>query len=155
MIEGRIPEKLVQFIQEEAGKANYKLVDFSTRGGRTSFMEIVLDKEGGITLDECSEFNRKITAWIEEEGIFGSEYTLDVCSPGLDRELKSDNDFNWAIGKDVEVRTHEPVEGKNVTVGKLVKADSAEGVVIEESEGNKVSIDRDNIAKIKLWVSMK
>ncbi len=155
MFKGRIPEKLEEFIREEAKKRGYQLVDLSTRGGRTFFMEVVLDKEGGITLDECSEFNRHVASWIDEEGIFEYEYTLDVCSPGLDRELKSEGDYSWAVGKDIEVRTHEPVNEANLTVGKLLEVKGREGILMERPDGQTVFVEKKNIAKAKRWVSIK
>ena len=65
----RIPEKLIEFIKQEAEKPEYHLLDVSSRGGSGLFMEITLDKQGGITLDECSDFNRMVSAWMEKSGI--------------------------------------------------------------------------------------
>ena len=100
-----IPEELGKFIQDEAGKEGFQLVDIVSRGGNTAFFEIILDKEGGISLDECSKFNSKVSTWIEEQDMFSGNFTLDVCSPGLDRLLKSDGDFEWAKGKKVKVNS--------------------------------------------------
>jgi ribosome maturation factor RimP len=148
-----MPEELVKFIREEAERSNYELVDISAKGGRESFLEVVIDKEGGVTLDECSSFNRKIMSWIDEQNVFDRGYTLDVCSPGLDRELKSDNDFSWAIGKQVEVKVHEPLDKKNLIVGKLLKGNTEEGVTIE-ADGNTFCVKKDNIVKVRLWFSV-
>lgn len=149
-----IPEKLMDFIREEAKKLGYEIVDITIRSARSASLEIILDKEGGITLDECGDFNRLVMTWIESEKLFGRGYTLDVCSPGLDRELKTSSDFVWATGKEVEVSTHEPVDKKSAIIGKLIESNDAEGVTIEEKSGNKVTIDKANIAKAKLWVSV-
>ncbi|MEA3488715.1 MAG: hypothetical protein U9R44_00010 [Candidatus Omnitrophota bacterium] len=149
-----IPEKLSEFIHEEAERSNYRIVCISTRSRTGFFLEIVLDKEGGITLDECGGFNRKISCWIEAERLFNGRYTLDVCSPGLDRTLKSDSEFSWAAGKLVEVRTNEPVDGRNAIVGKLVKGNTAEGVTLEEENGNTVYIENNNVARTKLKVTI-
>ncbi|MFH1552043.1 MAG: hypothetical protein ABID83_00165 [Candidatus Omnitrophota bacterium] len=154
MFGAAIPEKVVEFIREEAQKKGYKLVDISARGGSVPSWEIAIDKEGGITLDECSAFSRKIMSWMNEQGIFEGRLTLDVCSPGLDRELKKDNEFSWAVGKQVEVRTHQSVDGRNAIVGKLLGANDEEGVIIEEVDGNTVCVDKDNVAKARLWVSI-
>ena len=154
MEKDRIPEELTQFIREEAEKANYELVDIIARGGRGLFLEIVIDKEGGITLDECGNFNKRIISWMDGQNKYNRGYTLDVCSPGLDRELKSDKDFSWAVGRQVEVKTHEPLDKKTSVIGKLLKGNAEEGVTIE-AEDNTVCIGRDNIAKVRLWVSSK
>jgi len=146
----KIPEELAEFIREEIGKMNYELVDISTRGSRTFFLEIVIDTEGGITLDECGSFNRKITSWIDDNNVFKSGYTLDVCSPGLDRILKSDMDLLWATGKQVEVRMHEPVDSKNVVIGKLARTDDKDTLTIETVDGSTVCIDKSNVTRVKL-----
>ncbi len=153
MEKGRIPEELAEFIREEAQKSDYELVDISAGGGKELFLEVVVDKEGGITLDECSSFNRKIMSWIDGRNIFRQGYTLDVCSPGLDRELKSDSDFSWAIGKQVEVRMHEPLDKKSSVIGKLLKGSTEEGITVE-SEGGTICVEKGNIAKVRLWVSV-
>jgi ribosome maturation factor RimP len=149
-----MPEELAEYIRKEAEKSGYEIVDLATRGGRGFFLEIILDKEGGITLDECTAFNRKITSWMDEQKMFESGYTLDVCSPGLDRPLKSDSDFVWALDKQVQVKTHEPVNGKSAVIGKLIKADAGKDITIEDEDGSEVRIERSNVAKAKLWVAV-
>ena len=150
-----IPEELKQYINEEVKRSGYELVDIVTRGGRGFFLEIIIDKEGGITADECGAFNRETMSWIDEQGLFEGGYTIDVCSPGLDRLLRSDNDFIWAVGKQVEMNMHEPVEGKSTVVGKLLDVNNEEASVeIEDKDGTPISITRSNIARAKLWVSI-
>jgi ribosome maturation factor RimP len=149
-----IPEELKEHIREEAERFDYQLVDISTKGRDTFFMEVVLDKEGGITLDECGEFNRRITSWIEEQNLFKGSYTLDVCSPGLDRELKSEGDFSWALGKEVKVTMHKAIGGKSVIIGELLEVDNKTDIVIKEAGGSKIHVDMDNVAKAKLHVEI-
>ena len=146
----RIPEELANFIREEAGRSDYKLVDIVSRGKAS--LEIVLDKENGITLDECAAFNRAVSAWIDEKGMFSGVYTLDVSSPGLDRILKTDGDFEWAVGKDIEVKMQEPIGEKRDITGKLIETNSGENIIVEDEDGTSVSIGRNNIAKAKLKV---
>ncbi len=154
MAERRIPEELVEYITGEAKNAGYVLVNVSSRGSRSFVIEVALDKEGGITLDECSAFNRKIKSWIEEKDIVGGNVALDVCSPGLDREIKSDREFLWAMGKNVQVRTHERVGDNNVVTGKLLEGSSEKDISVETGEGDTVLIQRENIAKIRLCVTI-
>ena len=149
---GMIPENLRQYILDEAERSGYQVVDISTRGGKGFFLEIILDKEGGIKLDECGAFNRRISAWIDGEGLFGGRYTLDVCSPGLDRILRSRSDFTWASGKQVEVTTHELLEGKNPIIGKLLKGNLDEGLTLEGEDGREIYIDREKIARTRMHV---
>lgn len=146
-----IPDELAQYIREEAERLHYQLVDIAAKGGYTLLLEIILDKEVGITLDECSDFNRNITSWIEEHGVFDGGYTLDVCSPGLDRKLKNDSDFLWAQGKDICVTTYEPIDGKRKIVGKLLRLDGKGDIIIDERGGSTLHIGKEAIASARLY----
>ncbi|MCK5451099.1 MAG: hypothetical protein KAI70_04975 [Candidatus Omnitrophica bacterium] len=149
-----IPEKLLDFARKISEDEGYDLVNISARGSRATYIEVVLDKKGGITLDECGRFNKKLSFWIEEEGLFVSGYGIDVCSPGLDRVLKSELEFKWAIGKQVEVKTCEPVDEKKTIIGKLIAKDRERGIVVEEESGNEVYITEANASKIRLKVDI-
>ena len=138
-----VPEELLSFITKETEKAAYQLVDIVARG-KASF-EIVLDKPGGIMLDECAVFSRTIAMWINENNMFNGECALDVCSPGLDRALKSDNDFLWAVGKLVYIKMNDPVGEKREVSGKLISAEGIDDVIIEDEAGSEVVVSRKNI----------
>jgi len=150
----KIPEILNKHIQEEAQKLGYIIVDVTASGGRSTAVEITLDKEGGITLDECGNFNRKIISWIEGNDDLPQRYTLDVCSPGIDRVLKSDNDYSWAKGKDIEVRVWEPVQEKKEFIGKLVEFSLDGKISIETEDGENIIIEKDNVTKARLHVKI-
>ena len=150
---GQIPQELKDIIQKEADAAGYKVVDVTTRGGRGLFIEISLDKDGGISLDECGAFNRKISAWMDAAESYGEGNTIDVCSPGLDRALKSDSEFEWAVGKDVRVNTYEPVGDDKIIEGRLAHVDGSDTITIEK-EGTPVVIERRNISKAKIKAAL-
>ncbi|MBU0682904.1 MAG: hypothetical protein KJ864_01255 [Candidatus Omnitrophica bacterium] len=149
MYNKKTPEKLLEFILQKALKEGYDVVDIEIKGSRNFFMEIVLDKKNGITIEECGNFNKKIISWADKNNIFSRSYTIDVCSPGIDRELKSDSAFLWGRGKRVEIRLREPVDGKNVIEGTLVKKND-DGDIIVEIGGNEICIREENVNKTKL-----
>jgi len=149
-----IPEELKDFIEKEAERAGYAVLELTAKSGRGFHIEVVLDKEGGITLDECGELNRRISSWIDEKGLLGEEYTVDVCSPGLDRELKNDQDLTWGTGRDVDVNFHQPVDGKSSVIGKLVGVGEDNTFTIELDSGDNITIDRKNVARVKLHVEI-
>ncbi|MBF0493888.1 MAG: hypothetical protein HQL28_02005 [Candidatus Omnitrophica bacterium] len=136
-------------VREEAEKDGYQLVDIlSTRSG----MEIILDKTGGITVSECGLFNRKITAWLETKGLFYDNFTLDVSSPGLDRELKTDNEIEWAKGKDVKIFLRDPIERAMEVTGILRDFNKdEEKYVIDKKDGTELAILRGNVSRIRLF----
>ncbi|MFH1310656.1 MAG: hypothetical protein ABIH85_08285 [Candidatus Omnitrophota bacterium] len=149
MYNKKTPEILLEFILQKALKEGYDVVDIEVKGSRNFFMEIVLDKKNGITIEECGNFNKKIISWADKNNIFSRSYTIDVCSPGIDRELKSDSAFLWGRGKRVEIRLREPVDGKNVIEGTLVKKND-DGDIIVEIGGNEICIREENVNKTKL-----
>lgn len=91
-----------------------ELVEWSTRKRNgTVVIDIIADKpHGGITIDECTAINKSVVAQIEEQHWFGDDYVVEVASPGLDRTLKTANDFIRATGRRVRVHLKEPVDGK-------------------------------------------
>ena len=155
-MECRAPKELVEFILQEAEKQGYEVVDIATKGGGTFHVEVVLDKGGKITIGECGGFNRKVTAWIDEQQVFLKGYVIDVSSPGLDREIKSEREFAWARGKKVSVTRQEPGAGRrneNIA-GRLVSGGYDGDLVLEDEKGETVTIGKGSIKKVKLYVTL-
>lgn len=150
-----IPEKLDDFIREEAEKAGCNVVKLSANAAKTVHIEVLLDAEGGITLGQCAALNRKAIVYMDKNGLYDGRYTLEVCSPGLDRELRDTEDFEWAEGKNVKIKVHEPINGQSVIEGKLAAADADGAISVETEDGGTVRVDRSNIAKARLWVKIK
>jgi len=108
---------LIEPILEEMGIELID-VDYLSEGGRW-ILRIYVDREGGITLDDCVRVSREIEDLIEVKDLFRQSYVLEVSSPGLNRPLKKEKDFVLAIGKDVHVRTAAPVGGRRNFKGRL------------------------------------
>lgn len=96
------------------------------------FLRIFIDKEGGVTLEDCERFHRSIIPVVEHVDY---DY-LEVCSPGADRPLKNDRDFEKNRGKQIEVKLFTPQDGKKQFTGELVSYDT-EGFAIGTAEGEK------------------
>ena len=96
-------EELTQPILDDLG---LELVDLvyqrETRGWVLRFF---LDKEGGITLDDCASASREISAILDVEDVIDTAYNLEVSSPGLDRPLKKSRDFERFSGQSIKVKT--------------------------------------------------
>jgi len=82
-------------------------------------LRIYVDKSGGITLDHCTRVSREIDDLIEVKDIFHQGYVLEVSSPGLNRRLKKEKDFQRAVGKDMKIRMATPLEGQRNFRGNL------------------------------------
>ena len=82
-------------------------------------LRIYVDESGGITLDACARVSREIGDLIEVKDIFDQGYVLEVSSPGLNRRLKKEKDFERAVGKNIKIRMATPLEGQQNFRGSL------------------------------------
>ena len=129
-----------------------EIVDITyKREGRTMVLRILLDKEDGISIDECGKINNELSENLDKENIIDEHYIVEVSSPGLDRPMKTDRDFERVMGKDIKVTTYAPIDGKNVFIGKL-QGLSASTIVVEDIERIATEVPRDKIAKAKLEI---
>ncbi|NIR14915.1 MAG: ribosome maturation factor RimP, partial [Desulfobacterales bacterium] len=94
------------------GGMGFELVDvqYLPKYGRW-VLRLYIDKEGGVTIDDCAQVSREIGDLIDVKDVIMHEYILEVSSPGLNRPLKKETDFIWARGKRVKVRMAKPVNG--------------------------------------------
>ena len=114
---------------------------------KNSYITVYIDTEDGVDLDTCEKFHNAIDPVLDElDPSYGAAYTLNVSSPGLDRPLKTDRDFQRRIGKDVEVKLFAPLKGKKYFECKLVDYDG-NNVVLEDGE-EQIKLPLVRIAKI-------
>jgi len=106
-------------IVKEAGAELLEL-KINSSSGKNSLRCLVDLLQGGITLDSCAAINRKIVTYLEESGDLGSDYTLEVNSPGLDRKLHTFKDFLKVKGRNISLWLSEPVEGKEYLEGQVL-----------------------------------
>ena len=76
------------------------------------YLRAYIDKEGGITVDDCEVVSRAFSDKLDENDFIEDSYILEVSSPGLGRPLKKEKDYQRSMGKELEIRTFRPVEGK-------------------------------------------
>ena len=95
-------EELLQPLVDAHG---FELVDVEyVKEAGNWYLRAYIDKENGITVDDCEEVSRALSDLLDEEDFISENYILEVSSPGLDRPLKKEKDFARSIGKDVEVK---------------------------------------------------
>jgi ribosome maturation factor RimP len=142
-------KELKDFIVLEAKRLGYTVLEINLKGRAGLSVDITLDKSGGITLDECSEFNRTVSEWLDKSDAAVKGYTVDVASPGLDRVLRTDEDFQWAVGKKARVNVSDDAEGERFYEGEIRSVDS-ETLVIGVLSGEDAEIKRRYIVKAQL-----
>lgn len=136
--------------QQLADAMGYELVDAAfEKEGPGMYLRFYLDKQGGITLDDCEAFHRKVMPLVEE-----ANYDfLEVCSPGIDRPLKSLKDALKALGQPVEIKLYKPQDGSKEFAGTLVGADS-QGYVVDVN-GHEVTIPLKAVALAKRAIDVE
>lgn len=110
-----------------------------------------IDKEGGVTIDDCETVSRAIEPILDENDPIEQEYTLSVSSLGIDRPLKKERDYERAMGKEMEVRLYAPVEKKKEWVGTLTAFD-ADTFTITTDKGKTLTVAKKDCALIRPYI---
>ncbi len=128
-----------------------ELVDVEyKKEGKAWFLRIFIDKEGGVTLDDCQNISNQIERLLDVEDIIPHSYNLEVSSPGIERPLKKLEDYNRFKGKPAKVYLYSPVNNKRSIAGKIIDVLN-EVISIEESDsGEPININFKNISKAHL-----
>lgn len=119
--------------------------------GADWFLRIFIDKPEGIDIIDCENVSRAVDKPLEELNPIENSYCLEVCSPGIERELVRDEHFEQFIGADVKVRMRRPLEGIGKEfAGVLKNFDNGMVTVADHSDENEVTISKKDAAWIKL-----
>lgn len=144
--EARTEQYLLPLMEEH----NFELVDVEyVKEAGTWYLRAYIDKEGGITVDDCEVINRKLSDWLDEEDFIEESYILEVSSPGLGRPLKKEKDFARSIGKEVEVKLYKAFNKQKDYTG-VLEAYDKDTVTLGMEDGSQIVFDRPDIALIRL-----
>ena len=116
----------------------------------TWFLRVFLDKEGGVTIDDCEAVSRPLSDALDEADPIEGSYTLEVSSAGIDRVLRHPEHFDAFLGAEVEVRLYRPVEGRKDHVGLLRGYE--DGDVTVELPTGAVTFPKKDVAQVRLYV---
>jgi len=113
-------------------------------------LRLTIDKEGGVTLDDCSRVNQEVGRILDVEDFIPTRYHLEVSSPGLDRPLKGEKDFVKHQNRLIKVKTFEPIDQRRQFKGKLLGL--VENQIHLEIDGGILRIPLSNISKANLEI---
>lgn len=150
-----IQTKVTELVTPIADSLGIEVVDVEyVTAGRSMVLRVYLDKGGGITLDDCADVSRELSAMLDVEDFIPGRYTLEVSSPGLDRPLKKLSDFNRFKGELAVVRTRSPLTddagNRRKTFHGVIRDVSDSCVTIELTEGQMATIPFAAVAKANL-----
>ena len=127
-----------------------RLVDLQwRREGRRRVLRFFVDKPGGAGIVDCQRLSHEAGDVLDVSGLIPESYDLEVSTPGLDRELRTDREFAWALGKDVRCWVREAVDGRLEFAGRL-EAAGPEGLAIAAADGQTALVPRALLTKARL-----
>lgn len=124
-------------------------VEYVKEGGR-KILRITIDSEDGINIDDCEKMHRALDPVLDEADPIEEAYYLEVSSPGIERELRTDMHIEACEGWNVEVRLYAPVDGSKVFRGKLLELGESGSVRID-ANGKTREFPRETVAKIQTY----
>lgn len=133
-----------------------ELVDVEyVKEGKEWFLRVFIDSDGGVDIEDCGTVSERLSEKLDEIDPIPYNYFLEVSSPGAERPLKKDSDFQKAIGKQVYVKTYEPIEGEKVFEGELTSFDGTHVKIDIKIKTRKKSIEipYDKVASARLAVT--
>ncbi len=144
-----IAEGVAHEIEPVLARAGVELVHVEyLRGRRPPLLRVLIDKDGGVTVEDCQRTSELIGPVLDASSLLTSRYILEVSSPGFDRPLTKEKDFIRFAGQPVKVKTHSAISGRSVFSG-TIEALSGSDLVLE-IDGSRVAIPVSEIASARL-----
>jgi ribosome maturation factor RimP len=148
-----VVEELAEPIFQELG---IELVEIEfVKEGKSWFLRVYIDKDNGVDIEDCGLVSEKLSEKLDELDPIPQNYFLEVSSPGAERPLKKDKDFQKAIGKNVFIKTYEPIDGEKSFEGTLLEFDG-QHVKIEmkiKTRKKTIEIPYEKVANARLAVT--
>ncbi len=144
-----IVKKATEIAEPVAKELGYTLWDVEyVKEGADWYLRYTIDSDEGIGIEDCEKMSRAIDPVLDEYDFIEDAYHLEVSSPGLEREIKTDWHMEACKGEAVSVKLYAPINGVKVIVGQLTSFDS-ENVVITTDE--EITIPRKAVAKMNVY----
>lgn len=149
MVKKRIEEIVAEFAGPIVTSHSFELVDVEfIKEGTNWYLRIYIDKPGGIMIDDCQLVSEEISDILDKKDPIAQSYFLEVSSPGLDRPLKKDSDFERFKGELVEVKVFKPIDGRKIFEGELLGLiDNKINIKIDDKSN--MEFERDAVALVR------
>lgn len=150
----KLDARISEIIERVTVRAGLELVHAELTGGRNPILRIYIDKPGGVTVEDCAQVSERVSLILDVEDPIPGQYTLEVASPGLDRGLYKEADYERFAGLPCHVRLAEAISGQRNFHGKLLGLERADGVmaIIEEPDGKQHRLPLAQIVKANVEI---
>ena len=148
-----LPGRVERMIAPAIESMGFEVVRVTLAGGRRAVLQVMVERADGtpISLDDCADISRTVSAVLDVEDPIAGQYTLEVSSPGIDRPLVKPKDFTRYEGCEAKIETRKPVDGRRRFTGRL--AGCAEGVVRIATEEGVAALPLIDIHRAKLVIT--
>jgi ribosome maturation factor RimP len=154
MDKGLITKRIREIAESASENSPIELVHIEIAGtNRDLVVRIFIDKDGGVSLDDCSSFSHKVEAVLDAEDTIPTRYVLEVSSPGIERELYSLDDFVKFTGELAKLKTKLDIEGQRTFVGEIAGVESDKIRLVDRTRGV-VEIEYGDIEKANLKIDL-
>jgi len=149
MAKRKVEDIVYELAKPVTDRYNFEIVEVEyKKEGPDWYLRLYIDKEGGITIDDCQSVSEELSGLLDEADPIEQSYIFEVSSPGVERPLKTDRDYEKNNGKLIEIKLFTPLNGKKVYEG-ILRGHTPGVVEIEAEDGNTVQVDKGAIALIK------
>lgn len=143
-------EKTEKLLEPILSANHFELYDVEyIKEGGNWFLRVYIDKENGITIDDCELVSRALSDLLDKKDFISDSYILEVSSPGLGRQLKREKHFEKSIDEEVEVKLFKPINKRKEYVGVLKDFDQ-NTLTIELEDHSTMVIQRSDISTVRL-----
>ena len=147
----KVTEQVAQFAEPVVQAHGCTLWDVEyVREGGEWFLRLYIDKDGGVDISDCEAISRAVDPILDEKDHVPDSYNFEVCSAGLERQLKRPSDFAQFMGSSVLVKLFRPVNGAKEFVGTLTGYE--DGAVTIEAAGATHTFQKNEVAQVRLHV---
>lgn len=147
-----VKQKISMLAKQIADEQGMEIFDIELLGKGKIILRVIIDREGGVTLDDCERFSKSFGALLDVEDPLPRSYLLEVSSPGLDRPLKDIKDFEKNSGKLVRIITIEKVENQSFFLGRIT--DIKNNFITLSTKNKDIAIPFEKISKANLEVEL-
>mgnify|MGYP000863669116 CR=1 FL=1 len=147
----KIANKALECAEEIAKEMGLEIVDTEfVKEGSARILRYYIDKDGGVSMQECEDFSRAVSPLLDEEDFIEGAYYLEVSSPGICRPIKKIEDFVKYQGREVDIALFTAIEGKKKFAAKIVGVNEDKKEIVLETEGRELIVPREKISKANL-----
>jgi len=151
---GTIGKRVEQIAVSVTEPAGIEFVHCEIAGSkRNPTVRLVIDKPGGVTLEDCAQVSRDVEAILDSDDFIPTSYVLEVSSPGIERELYVLADFEKFNGKEVRIKTNRPIGGQRNFSGTISGVNDNE-IELEDRTTGRVRIPFESVVKANLIVDV-